>query len=91
MWVRADIAQPSVDDQMALYGDASCADVAAHLKNLGVSRGTMKRGADGPLNLATGTTPENLPNVDKVLDLTSVGDSFNAGFFGRGYMPPGRH
>ncbi len=80
MWARADIALPSVDDEMALYGDADASAVVARLKGLGVSRGALKRGGDGPLDLATGATPQALPQVGKVVDSTAAGDSFNAGF-----------
>ncbi|SLN52090.1 2-dehydro-3-deoxygluconokinase [Pseudoruegeria aquimaris] len=80
MWARADIALPSVDDEMALYGDADADAVVARLKGYGVSRGALKRGAEGPLDLASGATPEGLPQVERVIDSTAAGDSFNAGF-----------
>ncbi|MCT8161733.1 sugar kinase [Pseudoruegeria sp. SHC-113] len=80
MWARADIALPSVDDEMALYGDADGAAVVARLRGYGVDRGALKRGAEGPLDLSTGNTPEGLPQVEKVIDSTAAGDSFNAGF-----------
>ena len=80
MWSRADIALPSVDDEMALYGDSSAQQVVDRLRGLGVTRGVLKRGAEGPLDLSTGATPDNLPKVAKVVDTTAAGDSFNAGF-----------
>lgn len=80
MWTRADIALPSIDDEMLLYGDDTEADVAARLHGLGVRRGAMKRGAEGPLDLASGRTLNDLPNVEHVIDSTAAGDSFNAGF-----------
>ncbi len=80
MWSLADIALPSVDDEMAIYGDASAESVADRLKCCGVRRGALKRGADGPLDLANGTTPRNLESVCQVVDTTAAGDSFNAGY-----------
>lgn len=80
MWARADLALPSVDDEMALYQDTSEAEVLARLRRLGVTRGALKRGAEGPLILTTGETPQDLPKVTQVIDSTAAGDSFNAGF-----------
>lgn len=80
MWARADIALPSVDDEMAIHGERSESSVLARLGRLGVRRGALKRGAAGPLDLATATVPANLPKVEEVVDSTAAGDSFNAGF-----------
>ncbi|WP_299665755.1 sugar kinase [uncultured Ruegeria sp.] len=80
MWTRADIALPSVDDEMSLFGDASPADVLNRLKATGVTRGALKRGAEGPVDLSSGNTPNGLANVAKVVDSTAAGDSFNAGY-----------
>ncbi|MEM1362061.1 MAG: sugar kinase [Pseudomonadota bacterium] len=81
-WSHTDIALPSVDDEMELFGDAGPDAVVARLKSFGVRSGAMKRGAEGPLNLATGETPSGLPIVEKVVDTTAAGDSFNAGYLG---------
>lgn len=80
MWEIADIALPSIDDEMNLFGDASEADVLARLKKFGVSAGALKRGAEGPLDLAGEAVAQNLSSVNKVIDSTAAGDSFNAGF-----------
>lgn len=80
MWALADIALPSVDDEMLLYSDASGADVVTRLSQLGVDRGALKRGAEGPLDLKTHVVPGDLPHVARVVDSTAAGDSFNAGF-----------
>jgi 2-dehydro-3-deoxygluconokinase len=82
MWSRADIAVPSVDDEMNLYGESDVESVLARLGDLGVNRGALKRGECGPLDLATGETPTDLPTVARVVDTTAAGDSFNAGFLG---------
>lgn len=80
MWARADIALPSVDDEMLLYQDETTTAVVTRLQQLGVCRGALKRGDDGPLDLATGATPSALEQVARVVDSTAAGDSFNAGF-----------
>ncbi|WP_421747011.1 sugar kinase [Cognatishimia sp.] len=82
MWTRADIALPSVDDEMALYDDPTPEAVLDRLTKLGVARGALKRGSEGPMDLASGETPTDLPSVSKVIDTTAAGDSFNAGFLG---------
>lgn len=76
-WALADIALPSVDDEMALFGDA---DAASVLARLGPREGALKRGAEGPLALRPGvTTPAFVP-AERVVDTTAAGDSFNGGF-----------
>lgn len=80
IWRRTDIALPSIDDEMALFGDSNQAGVLARLASYGVSRGALKRGKDGPVNLATGTNLDGLPKPEKVVDSTAAGDSFNAGY-----------
>ncbi|NRB20584.1 MAG: sugar kinase [Rhodobacteraceae bacterium] len=80
MWARADIALPSVDDEMELYGDTSAKAVVTRLRALGCTQGALKRGSAGPLGLSNSTELASLPTVDKVVDSTAAGDSFNAGF-----------
>ncbi|SHH18878.1 sugar kinase [Cognatishimia maritima] len=80
MWQLADIALPSIDDEMALFEDATEADVLARLAEAGVACGALKRGAEGPLDLAGAAIAQNLNTVEKVIDSTAAGDSFNAGY-----------
>ncbi|MFA3918222.1 sugar kinase [Ruegeria hyattellae] len=79
-WSRADLALPSVDDEMALFGESSEDAVLARLAGAGVTRGALKRGAEGPLSLADKTVPDRLVRVARVIDSTAAGDSFNAGY-----------
>jgi len=80
-WKITDIALPSVDDEMALFGDVDEKAVITRLKSYGVSRGALKRGDQGPLSLSSG---ESLAASDfshvEVVDTTAAGDSFNAGY-----------
>lgn len=78
-WAMADVALPSVDDEMALFGDADEASVVARLRAAGVTFGALKRGPAGPLGLGSGTVIDTSP-VTHVVDTTAAGDSFNAGF-----------
>lgn len=80
MWQRTDIALPSVDDEMDLFGDASEEAAFQRLKSFGANRGALKRGATGPRSLASGVgLSGDWPEV-KVVDSTAAGDSFNAGY-----------
>ncbi|MFK7902725.1 MAG: sugar kinase [Nitratireductor sp.] len=85
MWALADIAFPSVDDEMLLFEDKDEAAVLQRLKETGVTFGALKRGAEGPLPISSeaNAPANNTPvyeKVTKVVDTTAAGDSFNAGF-----------
>ena len=47
-WALTDVGLPSLDDELALYGEAGETDVLARLAAAGVARGALKRGAEGP-------------------------------------------
>ena len=80
LWRAADIAMPSVDDEMALFGDQTPDDVVARLAAQGVRRGALKRGRMGPLDLSGDPHPHVFAPVANVGDSTAAGDSFNAGY-----------
>ena len=80
MWTKADIALPSLDDEMLLFGDPDEEAVLARLAASGAQNGALKRGALGPRNLLGGTTYPDLPPVRGIIDSTAAGDSFNAGY-----------
>jgi len=81
MWDVADIALPSIDDEMNLFGDSSEQVVVERFAAANRMLTTIKRGSRGPV------TPD-LPSADypkfelakKVVDTTAAGDSFNGGF-----------
>ncbi|MDU8942076.1 sugar kinase [Ovoidimarina sediminis] len=78
-WRMADIGLPSVDDEMALFGDHNAEDVLTRLREWGVSRGALKRGAHGPVAI-DGSDAGPFATVRKVVDSTAAGDSFNAAY-----------
>lgn len=80
-WALADIALPSVDDEMALFGDKDAAAVLSRLRGWGCREGALKCGAEGPLPIDPATPrPEGLRPAARVVDTTAAGDSFNAGW-----------
>ena len=80
MWSLADIALPSLDDEMALFGETSEAQTLQRLADSGVASGALKRGIEGPLALGESTGDMTFERVTNVVDTTAAGDSFNAGY-----------
>lgn len=80
LWQLSDLALPSIDDEMALFGDTSEIEVVERLHRIGANVGALKRGSEGPLDLAGSAVAQNLTQVEKVIDSTAAGDSFNAGY-----------
>ena len=76
-WKIADIGLPSVDDEMAIYGDSNGDAVLARLRSFGLKEGALKQGAAGPLPISTGIEAGPFPAAEKVVDTTAAGDSFN--------------
>lgn len=80
-WARCDVGLPSLDDEMALWGDAGAGAVIARLAGAGVTRGALKRGAKGPLPLGPMSgEPVAYPPAPRVVDTTAAGDSFNGAY-----------
>lgn len=79
MWRRANVALPSIDDEMALF-DETAEQVerrfAAHL-----GQGALKRGEEGPMSLGSQVAQTYAP-AGSVVDTTAAGDSFNGGYLG---------
>ena len=77
----ADIALPTFDDEQMLWGDATEDEVLARLTGWGIGEIALKRGADGVVLRAGGTTmavPCPMPVTP--IDTTAAGDSFNAAY-----------
>lgn len=81
-WKIADIALPSIDDELALFGDTGEAAVISRIGSAAHGIGALKRGALGPLPIGAAVEQVEYPAVSKVVDTTAAGDSFNGGFIG---------
>lgn len=79
LWNRADIALPSIDDEMALFEETEDQVAARFADHTGT--GALKRGEMGPLSIGDTTTQTYTPAV-KMIDTTAAGDSFNGGYLG---------
>ncbi|PKR49602.1 sugar kinase [Thalassospira marina] len=78
----SDILMPTFDDEAALFGDASPVDCAKRWLDAGAGEVIVKNGALPSTYVTktgeTGTvTP---PRVERVIDTTSAGDSFNGSY-----------
>lgn len=80
MWELADIALPSLDDELALFNETSEQEVFDRLAKAGVEFGALKRGSQGPASLGQAVKQQTYELTSKVVDTTAAGDSFNAGF-----------
>lgn len=85
------LALMTFDDEQALWSDVSPQASIARLQAAGVCECVIKLGADGAL-YARGEVREAVPTVPvaQVVDTTSAGDAFNAGFLAgwlHGTMP----
>ncbi len=76
-----DIALPSFDDEAALWGDTDPPATVSRLEQAGVREIVVKNGA-GEVACSWAGQREALdtPPVDRVIDTTGAGDSFNAGY-----------
>lgn len=79
-WARCDLALPSVDDEMALFGDASPAEVLARLEAFGSMTGALKQGAKGPASIGETVPLQQYEPAETVVDTTAAGDGFNGGY-----------
>ncbi|NKB29400.1 MAG: sugar kinase [Rhodobacteraceae bacterium] len=79
-WAITDIGLPSVDDEMAIFGDADPDAVHARLNSYGLKLGALKRGEEGPLSLGGQQYDQIYPPAETIVDTTAAGDSFNGGY-----------
>jgi 2-dehydro-3-deoxygluconokinase len=80
----ATLVMPSYDDETTHFSDASIDATIARYRALGVEGVVVKDGAEGA-TLAFDDTRSHAPSakVEKIVDTTSAGDSFNGAFLAR--------
>ena len=81
MWDITDIALPSVDDEMVLFGDPTEAAVIDRFAGWDWDGIAIKCGMRGPFS--PGLDPKahpDFPPAARVIDTTSAGDSFNGAY-----------
>jgi len=80
IYQRTDIALPTFEDEQMLFDDVSSNEVIARLKSYKIPEFVLKMGEQGCLVVA-GKICDLVPaRPVKVVDTTSAGDSFNAGY-----------
>ncbi len=78
----SDMVLPSYDDEAVHFGDRDMAATADRYLEAGVRTVIVKNGSGPVLYVHEGERAEVVPpKVDRIVDTTAAGDSFNAGFF----------
>ena len=80
-YALVDVAVPTFEDEVALFGDNTPADTARRLQAAGINEVVVKQGSDGCF-LFVGDSSEHVPieRAVKVVDTTAAGDSFNGAY-----------
>lgn len=77
----SDVALPSDDDEMAIFGDADTDAILKRFCTYGVGAGALKRGPAGPVPISEPVdTKVAFAPAPKVVDTTAAGDSFGGVF-----------
>ena len=80
MYRITDIALPTIEDEQMIFGDADQGEVIRRLQASGVEEILLKMGESGCLAVADKDMELVPANKVTVVDTTSAGDSFNAGY-----------
>ncbi|MGJ7041129.1 2-dehydro-3-deoxygluconokinase [Shinella sp. BE166] len=80
----ATLVMPSLDDETTHFGDAGLEETIARYRALGVGEIVVKDGSEGATLVFDGAR-SHAPSakVEKIVDTTSAGDSFNGAFLAR--------
>lgn len=79
-WEITDIALPSQEDEITLFGGEGNAAILDRLAASGVRTGALKCGADGPVEIPPSPFGHSFPAATTVTDTTGAGDSFNGAY-----------
>lgn len=80
MYGMTDLALPTLEDEVALFGEMTVDELIRELSALGVKEIAVKQGEHGCRVFGHGVD-EHIPVITtNVVDTTSAGDSFNAGY-----------
>lgn len=80
MYRLTDIALPTIEDEQQLFGDSDQCELIDRLQSWGVGEIVVKMGAQGCLVVADEGRELVEASKVSVVDTTSAGDSFNAGY-----------
>ncbi|TDG11300.1 sugar kinase [Seongchinamella unica] len=80
MYRLTDLALPTIEDEQLVFGDAEQSDIVDRLQSWGVSEIALKMGEHGCLVVTDQDRELVAANPVRVVDTTSAGDSFNAGY-----------
>ena len=80
MYRLTDIALPTIEDERQVFGDVDKNAIMERLQSWGVSEIVLKMGELGCLVMTAHERESVAANKVAVVDTTSAGDSFNAGY-----------
>lgn len=80
MYRLTDLALPTIEDEQQVFGDVDQSHILERLQSWGVGEIVLKMGEQGCLVVADRELESVSANKVTVVDTTSAGDSFNAGY-----------
>ncbi len=80
MYQLTDLALPTLEDEQALFGDNDKNEIINRIKTWGVSEIVLKMGGTGCQVVCNDKSELVASHKVDVIDTTSAGDSFNAGY-----------